>query len=167
MISFSEDSSVLGTKSNQKPFFILHMVPLIGEYSCVWTFTTEDNDKEDKKWCKLFVMTSSLMLLSRPLIQQATQVTCFGILKTWSVLAKTLSCTGSGKELNKHPLLLIDCPPQLISVEDVVAQQHKNSCHNSKFVHLPSPMSYFMPMTRMESWAISICKKFKTKYSQT
>ena len=77
------------------------------------------------------------------------------------MLAKTLSCTGIEKELNKHPLLLIDCPPQLISVEDVVAQQNKNSCHNS--VHLPSPMSYFMPMTRMEICAISIWQRVQNK----
>ena len=87
------------------------------------------------------------------------------------MLAKTLSCTESGKELNKHPLLLIDCLRQLIKVEDVghnmfhldVAQQHKNNCHNSKFVHLPSPMSYFMPMTRMESCAISIWQRIQNE----
>ena len=30
---------------------------------------------------KYLVMTSNLMLLSGPVLQQATQVTCFGILK--------------------------------------------------------------------------------------
>ena len=40
-----------------------------------------------------------------------------------------------------------------------VAEHHKNSYHNYKFVHLPLPMNYFLPMTKMQSWAISICQK--------
>ena len=44
-----------------------------------------------------------------------------------------------------------------------VAQQHKNSCYNSKFVHLPLPMKYFLPMTKMQGLVISIWQKIQNK----
>ena len=44
-----------------------------------------------------------------------------------------------------------------------VAQQHKDSCYNSKFVHLPLPMKYFLPMTKMQGLVLSIWQKIQNK----